>query len=181
MQNIGEKIYNLRKEKNVSQEKLANQLYVARQTVSKWETNTAQPSMENLDGMCKFFDVDISYFFNSEKNIEAAASETAENSVDAAEKAAEASVTEQPSAGRYSTLKILLTVFGIVLLVLCVIACGIAAYLIIDSVESGYDDSVYSVNYLGIIFLVVGILVTAILITLAVIFIKKWLKNKKNK
>ena len=36
--NIGEKIYNLRKKKNMSQEELASVLNVSRQTISKWET-----------------------------------------------------------------------------------------------------------------------------------------------
>lgn len=40
---IGEKIYNLRKEKNMSQEDLANILNVSRQTISKWETGLSFP------------------------------------------------------------------------------------------------------------------------------------------
>ncbi len=35
---VGEKIYNLRKKKNLSQEDLASILNVSRQTISKWET-----------------------------------------------------------------------------------------------------------------------------------------------
>lgn len=34
---INEKIYSLRKKHNLSQEELANELNVSRQTVSKWE------------------------------------------------------------------------------------------------------------------------------------------------
>lgn len=180
MDNIGEKIYNLRKEKNVSQEKLANQLYVARQTVSKWETNTAQPSMENLAGMSKFFGVDVSYFFDSETNKEAAIAAVAEDSVVAVKETDEASVKEQPTESRFSTLKILLKVVAVVLLCFCVVACGIAAYVTI--VPAGeYKDSDNIINYAGIAFFVAGTVIAAILITLAVIFIKKRLKNKKNK
>ena len=36
--NLGEKIYNLRKKRNLSQEDLASILNVSRQTISKWET-----------------------------------------------------------------------------------------------------------------------------------------------
>ena len=35
---IGERLQQLRKEKGISQEKLAEQLHVTRQAVSKWET-----------------------------------------------------------------------------------------------------------------------------------------------
>lgn len=37
--NLGETIYNLRKEKKLSQGDLAEQLSVSRQSVSKWENN----------------------------------------------------------------------------------------------------------------------------------------------
>ncbi|HJD38948.1 MAG TPA: helix-turn-helix domain-containing protein [Candidatus Blautia stercoripullorum] len=35
---IGERLQQLRKEKGISQEKLAEQLHVTRQAISKWET-----------------------------------------------------------------------------------------------------------------------------------------------
>lgn len=37
--NFGETLFKLRKEKNLSQEDVAEKLNVTRQTVSKWETN----------------------------------------------------------------------------------------------------------------------------------------------
>lgn len=36
---IGDRLLKLRRERNLSQEDLANELDVSRQTVSKWETN----------------------------------------------------------------------------------------------------------------------------------------------
>lgn len=38
---IGERLQQLRKEKGISQEKLAEQLHVTRQAVSKWETGVS--------------------------------------------------------------------------------------------------------------------------------------------
>ena len=54
---IGEKIYSLRKSKNMSQEDLANVLNVSRQTVSKWETGESNPDIEKIVPLCDFFDI----------------------------------------------------------------------------------------------------------------------------
>lgn len=63
---IGEKIKTLRKSKNKSQETLAFDIGVSRQTINKWETNKAQPNTENLLLLCSIFEVSADYFFESE-------------------------------------------------------------------------------------------------------------------
>lgn len=54
---IGEKIYNLRKSKNMSQETLANMLNVSRQTISKWETGESNPDFDKIVPLCDFFEI----------------------------------------------------------------------------------------------------------------------------
>jgi len=46
--NLGENIFKLRTARNMSQEALANVLEVSRQSVSKWENNSAVPEFEKL-------------------------------------------------------------------------------------------------------------------------------------
>jgi transcriptional regulator with XRE-family HTH domain len=53
---FNEKLQKLRKEKNYSQEILANKLEVSRQSVSKWETGSARPDMEKIIQMCEVLD-----------------------------------------------------------------------------------------------------------------------------
>jgi transcriptional regulator with XRE-family HTH domain len=55
----GSKIYKLRKQKSLSQEEVANELNVSRQSISLWETNQASPSMDNLIAIAKLFDVSL--------------------------------------------------------------------------------------------------------------------------
>lgn len=55
--NIGEKIYQLRKQKGLSQEELAEQLGVTRQAVSKWELGTSVPELESVVALAKLFGV----------------------------------------------------------------------------------------------------------------------------
>ena len=60
--NIGEKIYNLRKKKNLSQEYLASVLNVSRQTISKWETGESNPDIDKIVPLCNFFEISTDEF-----------------------------------------------------------------------------------------------------------------------
>ncbi len=57
MENIGEKIGALRRDRGLSQEELARALFVSRQSVSKWETGQSIPDADNISAMCAFFNV----------------------------------------------------------------------------------------------------------------------------
>ena len=61
-----EKLQKLRKEKNMSQEQLADLLDVSRQSVSKWESGTTYPEMDKLLSLCKIFDVTLDDLTNDE-------------------------------------------------------------------------------------------------------------------
>ena len=54
---IGEKITKLRIAANISQEKLAEQMEVSRQSVSKWEMDQALPQIEKVLQLCELFDI----------------------------------------------------------------------------------------------------------------------------
>lgn len=55
--NIGEKLFELRREKNLSQEEVADKLNVSRQTVSKWETNQSVPDFDKIVPLCELYGV----------------------------------------------------------------------------------------------------------------------------
>lgn len=63
METIGEKIRKLRRGQNLSQEMLAFELGVSRQTIHKWEIEAMQPNAENLKALSDYFNIDINYFF----------------------------------------------------------------------------------------------------------------------
>ena len=58
----GEKIYELRKKKNMSQEELAQVLNVSRQTISKWETGESNPDFDKIVPLCNFFEISTDEF-----------------------------------------------------------------------------------------------------------------------
>lgn len=57
--NLGETIYRLRSARNMSQGDLADALEVSRQSVSKWENNSAVPELEKLVRMSEVFGVTL--------------------------------------------------------------------------------------------------------------------------
>lgn len=74
--NLGNKIRELRKQKNISQEILANDLGVTFQAVSKWENGSAMPDVTLIPAIASFFGVSTDELFNFnlyeiEKNVTA--------------------------------------------------------------------------------------------------------------
>lgn len=57
--NIGEQIKQLRKQRGLSQEQLAELLIVSRAAVAKWESNNGVPDIENLKKLSEVFGVTI--------------------------------------------------------------------------------------------------------------------------
>ena len=56
---LGETIYRLRTEKNLSQGDLAAMLEVSRQSISKWENNSAVPDLEKIIKLSEIFEVSL--------------------------------------------------------------------------------------------------------------------------
>ena len=69
---IADRIYNLRKAKNISQEELADKLGVSRQAVSKWESEQSTPDIEKIIILSDYFEVTTDYLL---KGIESDESE----------------------------------------------------------------------------------------------------------
>lgn len=67
---FNEKLQNLRKEKNMSQEDLAAKLNVTRQSVSKWESGLAYPEMEKLIVLSELFGVSLDDLIKENKNLQ---------------------------------------------------------------------------------------------------------------
>ena len=74
--------YNLkkiRKENNLSQEQLADELGVSRQAVSKWESGRGYPSIDSLKEIANYFSVTIDELLSGEKIISIAEKENKSN------------------------------------------------------------------------------------------------------
>lgn len=69
--NIGERIFDYRKKAGLSQEELANQLNITRQSVSLWENNQVQPSLDNLFSLAQIFKIPLDELCGKETELKA--------------------------------------------------------------------------------------------------------------
>ena len=69
-QKIGEFLKTLRKDKNLTQEELADKMNVSRRTVSRWETGSNLPDLSILVELADLYDVDMREIFNGERKNE---------------------------------------------------------------------------------------------------------------
>ena len=65
---LADKLFELRKEKGWSQEKLAEQINVSRQSISKWESGQALPELEKVVELSKIFQVTTDYLLLEESD-----------------------------------------------------------------------------------------------------------------
>ncbi len=63
---IGNKIKKYRERKNLSQEELADEVYVSRQTISNWENNKSYPDIDSLKLLTSIFDVSLDEFIKGD-------------------------------------------------------------------------------------------------------------------
>ncbi|WP_312648166.1 helix-turn-helix domain-containing protein [Aminipila sp.] len=76
---FNEKLQQLRAQKNLTQEQLAEQIYVSRTAISKWESGKGYPNIESLKSISKVFSVSIDELLSGEKLISIAQTENRSN------------------------------------------------------------------------------------------------------
>ena len=62
-----EKLQQLRKQKGLTQEQLAEKLYVSRAAVSKWESGRGYPNIDSLKAIARFYSITIDELLSGEE------------------------------------------------------------------------------------------------------------------
>ncbi len=192
MKTMGQKIYELRRKNGMSQEQLGFEVGVARQTISKWEADTMQPTTDNFKTLCDFFNVTAEYFLGDDsptdtktKKESGVCSETSttppEVTTTVATDTAEKSTTEIVATKCYSKKKIavltLLTSISVVVFVASIII-GAIAIDIASMPALGYNEEHgLSADLFAIICGALAIAALSAVITLLVLL----KRNKKHK
>lgn len=76
---FNEKFHELRKSRGLTQEELAEALFVSRTAISKWESGRGYPSIDSLKEISSFFSVTIDELLSGEKLISIAEKENKSN------------------------------------------------------------------------------------------------------
>lgn len=64
---IGKFIASCRKEKNITQEQLAEKLYITDRAVSKWERGLSLPDADKMLDLCNILDINVNELLNGER------------------------------------------------------------------------------------------------------------------
>ena len=64
---FNQKLQELRKQKGLTQEELAESLYVSRTAISKWESGRGYPNIESLKAVAKFFSVSVDTLLSTDE------------------------------------------------------------------------------------------------------------------
>lgn len=105
---VGQFLKTLRKEKNITQETLAETLNVFSRTVSRWETGSNMPDISLLVELAEFYQVSIPEIIDGERNCEKMNQETKDTAI----KMAEYSKKEFDTKKR-EIISVLLMIFGV--------------------------------------------------------------------
>ena len=149
---IGSFLKELRKEKNLTQEALAEQLGVSGRTVSRWETGCNMPDIGILVGIAEFYDVSIPEIIAGERKSEKMNQETKDTALAMAEYS-----HKEVKTGKWKVVGYLAAAFGVFIIV--------SALTMFPS-ESSWG-SIYAI--FGSIVLLVGVF-----ISLRTVLAKKW-------
>lgn len=131
---IGEKLYGLRKDLNLSQEEVANKLNVSRQTISKWETDQSTPDFDKIAPLCELYEISADDLLNL-------------NIPESAE------IKEKKNSSKENRKKALVITLSTSIYFLGII------YVIMASETFNLSDAVIASGFLGFIMLGSGILI----------------------
>ena len=109
---IGRFLKTLRKEKNITQEVLAETLNVSSRTVSRWETGTNMPDISLLVELSEFYQVSIPEIIDGERKSEKMNQETKATALKMAEYSKNELTTEKKKI-----ISVFLMIFGIVIII----------------------------------------------------------------
>lgn len=151
---IGNKIYDLRRKRGLSQEQLGFEIDVSRQTVSKWELDVMRPTTDNIRAMCAFFEVSAEVFLNDEIDI-------APPKVTVVEKPVEKESKFNKLKDPCNTIRLTLITAAVTLVTLAVIA-GIV--VLSFSIALGYDvnTDVIEVDSIQVDWKLISIIIVAL-------------------
>lgn len=134
---LNENIKNLRRQKGMSQDELANKLHVVRQTVSKWENGLSVPDSSLLISLADILDVNVADLLG--ETIE----EKDESNLDALSKKIETInlILYNQRIKRIKTLRLIL---------ICLNICIVGIFILLYLMQSSYLNWDYSNTELAI-------------------------------
>ncbi len=154
---IGSFLRELRREKSMTQEQLAEKFNVASRTVSRWETGSNMPDLSILIELADFYDVDIREILEGERKSEIMEKEEKETLLQVAEYA--------EKQKRQAILR------AVILFSLEMICCGYTIAMLIMVLKGG--------GTLSAVYVVIPALITLVFSVILAINAKDYVRNNQ--
>lgn len=166
---FGSKLLEIRLERKLSQEELAERLDVSRLTIHRWENDKSAPNVNQIEALCNVFGLNVSCFFEE---------------VGATSKSFPVSEAEDKLCLKMSTRKrkLITLVISSIVMLLCIaliVIIGMPQESILDKVMFGENFVQVKRIYINLPALIICIVLFVIALIVFVISIKR-LVNKKN-
>ena len=170
---IGDKIYDLRRLKEISQDDLAKRVGVSRQTVIKWEGNVVKPKADKIQRICEALGVETNALMsNKEKSedksvAEEVACDAVAVSAEDEKNSAQTKKRKKSKLSKKAKIAIVATVLSIVLLI-GIILLVISAIMTPPNIEgihttTAFNSWNFSLENLGWAFFSIFISIVAII------------------
>lgn len=144
---LGENIKTLRKQKGYSQETLASQLNVVRQTISKWEKGISVPDAYMLEQMAELFEVPVSDLLGN--NIEEEHASSRDDEIVTQLAILNAQLANQ-ARNRRRTIKI--AVISIIAIFVSMVVLYIGALILFNVVTETSEEELKKVEFHGTLY-----------------------------
>ena len=122
--NLGEKIYELRTAKNLSQGDMADTLEVSRQSVSKWENNSAVPDLDKIIKLAELFGVSLDELVLNKGTEETTKEQKAENTTAQPDSVQPQIIIQKPPASGRKIAGTILLCMAFLVILICTILAG---------------------------------------------------------
>lgn len=110
---LGDKIRQYRKTKQLSQEDLAEALGVSRQSISFWENNQTQPTIENIIALAKLFNISTDELLSTNASND---DESAFYPIESSPTPPQTNPVDSQRKGSYTSIKVILIIIPIILI-----------------------------------------------------------------
>ena len=130
MEKIAENIKKLRKQHHLSQQELADKIFVSHQTISGWESGRTDPDVDSIQKLAEIFCVSVEYLIAGEDNVKEV---VVEKEVPVEKVVEKEVIKEVPVETKYWELRrasyLVVFIGGFVFLFALIIGCVICAIL----------------------------------------------------
>lgn len=153
MDTIGKKIYKLRKSKGLSQEGLALDLELSRQTINKWEKDEVEPNIESVRILCDYFEIDSDYLINDKEPCASAEAAVADDKA-----ATETVIANNKLKRKKMRIRVTCIVFSCIFFLLFIVALFLTVWsgIALNTPNHGdYKVSTLKLEYSTFIFIII--------------------------